>query len=125
MQAVPRVLKALRFDPREVLAEAGVDARLFEDADNLIRDELVGRLLRHCVARTGCEDFALRVGRHSRLASLGLVGAVAGSALDVTTASLDAPELFPPRDHVWTSHAIPWLELGDDLPRHAKFRPET
>ena len=48
------------------------------------------------------------------------------TALDVTTASLDAPERFPPSDHVWTSHAIPWLKLGDALPRHAKFRrPES
>jgi hypothetical protein len=45
-------------------------------------------------------------------------------ALDVTTASLDEPEKFPPSDHVWTSHALPWLRLGDDLPRHAKFRPK-
>jgi hypothetical protein len=82
-QAVPRVLKALRFDPSEVLAEVGVDARLFDDADNLIPDELVGRMLRHCSARTGCGDFALRVGRHARLASLGLVGALAGSSPDV------------------------------------------
>jgi AraC-like DNA-binding protein len=86
MQAVPRVLKALRFDPSEVLAEIGVDARLFEDADNLIPDELVGPMLRHCSARTGCEDFALRLGRHARLASLGLVGALAGSSPDVGAA---------------------------------------
>ncbi len=86
MQAVPRVLRALRFDPSEVLAEIGVDARLLDDADNLIPDELVGRMLRHCSARTGCEDFALRVGQHARLASLGLVGALAGSSPDVGTA---------------------------------------
>ena len=54
MQAVPRVLTALRFDPGEVLAEVGVDAHLFDDADNLIPDELVGRMLRHCSTRTGC-----------------------------------------------------------------------
>jgi len=86
MQAVPRVLKALRFDPGEVLAEVGIDARLFEDADNLIRDDLVGPMLCHCAARTRCGDFALRVGRHARLASLGLVGALAGSSPDVGTA---------------------------------------
>ena len=53
MQAVPRVLKALRFDPSEVLAEVGVDARLFDDADNLIPDELVGPMLRHCSRAAG------------------------------------------------------------------------
>jgi len=43
-------------------------------------------MLRHCSARTGCGDFALRVGRHARLSSLGLVGALAGSSPDVGAA---------------------------------------
>lgn len=46
-------------------------------------------------------------------------------AVDLTTVSLDAPERFPPLDHVWTRHAVAWLELGDDLPRHAEFRPKS
>jgi len=45
-------------------------------------------------------------------------------AIDVTTISLDAPERFPPRDHVWTRDAVAWLRLGDDLPRHPEFRPK-
>jgi len=45
--------------------------------------------------------------------------------VDLTTISLDAPERFPPRDHVWTRHAVPWLRLGDDLPCHPEFRPRT
>jgi hypothetical protein len=44
--------------------------------------------------------------------------------LDLTTASLDDPARFAPHDHVWTSHAIPWLRIEDDLPRHAEFRPK-
>jgi len=44
--------------------------------------------------------------------------------IDLTTASLDAPERFPPRDHVWTRHALAWLRLGDRLPRHREFRPK-
>jgi hypothetical protein len=42
--------------------------------------------------------------------------------IDVTVASLDEPEAFPPADHTWTSEAIPWLELGDALPRHPRSR---
>jgi len=86
IRAIPLVLEELGFDPAEVLAEVGVDARLFEDPNNLIRDVLIGQALVHCVARTGCEDFALRVGRHGRLASLGLVGALTASAPDVGAA---------------------------------------
>ena len=42
--------------------------------------------------------------------------------LDVTIASLDDPAAFPPADHTWTSERIAWLELCDDLPRHARSR---
>lgn len=38
------------------------------------------------------------------------------STIDVTTASLDDPELFPPIAHVWTSHRLGWLKLADGLP---------
>jgi AraC-like DNA-binding protein len=86
IRAIPLVLAELGFDPAAVLAEVGVDARLFDDPNNLILDALIGQALVRCVARTGCEDFALRVGRHGRLASLGLVGALAASAPDVGVA---------------------------------------
>jgi AraC-like DNA-binding protein len=86
MYAVPLVLESLRVDPGEVLGEVGLDAQLFEDTNNLIPDERVGPMLLHCAARTGREDFALRVGAQARLDSVGLVGALAASAPDVGTA---------------------------------------
>jgi hypothetical protein len=42
--------------------------------------------------------------------------------IDVTIASLDDPSAVAPADHIWTSERIPWLELGDDLPRHERSR---
>jgi hypothetical protein len=42
--------------------------------------------------------------------------------VDVTVASLDEPDAFPPADHTWTSERIAWLELGEGLPRHARSR---
>jgi hypothetical protein len=36
--------------------------------------------------------------------------------VDITTCSLDNPELFPPSHHLWTSHAMKWLRVNDDLP---------
>ena len=37
---------------------------------------------------------------------------------EVTTCSLDHPDLFPPRDHTWTQDRLPWFETADALPRH-------
>jgi len=37
--------------------------------------------------------------------------------LDVTVASLDDPSGFEPEVHGWTADAMPWLRLGDRLPR--------
>ena len=31
---------------------------------------------------------------------------------DVTTCSLEAPELVPPKDHTFTGSALSWVELG-------------
>ena len=39
-----------------------------------------------------------------------------GQMIDVTTASLDDPEEFPPLAHFWTSHKLGWVKLADELP---------
>lgn len=43
--------------------------------------------------------------------------------LDITTASLDEPERFPPTHHSWLSHDLRWVKFGDDLPSFQEFRP--
>ncbi len=40
--------------------------------------------------------------------------------VDITTASLDRPEAFPPTWHGWTEDGVPWVRFGDDLPQHRK-----
>jgi len=42
--------------------------------------------------------------------------------VDITTATLDDPSAFPPKDHIWTSSRISWFEVDDLLPRHSKQR---
>jgi hypothetical protein len=42
--------------------------------------------------------------------------------IDVTVASLDAPEGMEPDDHVWCDRVLPWLRLADDLPRYGLSR---
>lgn len=42
--------------------------------------------------------------------------------LDVTVASLDAPELLHPQYHVWVEDKLPWVQLGDRLPQYPRER---
>jgi len=45
--------------------------------------------------------------------------------VDFSVATLDEPELVAPGFHIFTSSRIPWFDTRDDLPRHARFRPDT
>jgi hypothetical protein len=40
--------------------------------------------------------------------------------VDVTTSSLDDPEVFPPNREVWVEHRITWEALDDRLPRYTR-----
>jgi hypothetical protein len=42
--------------------------------------------------------------------------------IDVTTCSLDRPELVPPQDHTWTERQLPWVHTMDGLPHFPKTR---
>jgi AraC-like DNA-binding protein len=83
---IPIVLKSLGVDPAEVLAEAGVDPKLFEDPNNLISFAARNRLAALGVARTGCPHFGLLVGQQQGLNSLGLTGLLVKYSPDVGTA---------------------------------------
>jgi hypothetical protein len=45
--------------------------------------------------------------------------------IDFSLATLDDPEALEPGFHIFYSSRIDWFEPGDDLPRHARFRPDT
>jgi AraC-like DNA-binding protein len=83
---IPAVLRSLGADPDEVLAEVGVDPRLFDDPTNSISYVTVGRLVSHCVARTGCRHFGLLVGQQGGPDSVGLLGVLLHYSADVGTA---------------------------------------
>ena len=42
--------------------------------------------------------------------------------IDVTTCSLDNPDLLPPKDHTQISSKLSWLTLGDGLPAYLESR---
>jgi hypothetical protein len=44
--------------------------------------------------------------------------------IDVTTASLDAPDAFPPTHHSWLGHDIAWVKFGDGLPSFSGSRSD-
>ncbi len=46
------------------------------------------------------------------------------SYIDITTASLDKPNAFPPTHHSWLAHDIDWIEFGDGLPVFPKSRTD-
>jgi hypothetical protein len=43
--------------------------------------------------------------------------------IDLTIASFDEPERLPPQLHMWDSKRISWMQIDDDLPRHAELPP--
>jgi AraC-like DNA-binding protein len=80
------VLRDLGVDPAEVLAEARISPKLFEDPDNLITFRARSRFMERCVAKTGCPHFGLRAGQLMNLGALGLVGLLVKNSTDVGTA---------------------------------------
>jgi hypothetical protein len=46
-----------------------------------------------------------------------------GNEIDVSLATLDDPNLLAPAMHIWTSHKLAWLVLGDDLPQYEEWAP--
>jgi hypothetical protein len=46
----------------------------------------------------------------------------AAGFVDITTCSLDDPDLFPPTHHSWLSHDLEWVRFGDGLPTFPESR---
>lgn len=43
--------------------------------------------------------------------------------VSINTASLDEPDAFPPRMHIFTASRIGWFRTEDDLPQYADYGP--
>jgi AraC-like DNA-binding protein len=109
--AIPAVLRDLGADPALVLAEAGVDLKLFDDPDNRIPFAARSHLVAHCAARTGCPHFGLLVGQHGGLHSLGLVGLLVKYSPDVGSALRSLARYF----HLHVRGAVITLAADDGL----------
>lgn len=108
--AIPEVLRNLGADPAEVLNEAGFKLDLFNDPENRISIVSRGRLISHCVARTGCRHFGLLLGQHAGLHSFGLVGLLVKYSPDVGTALRSLVRYF----HLHARGAAPALAVDGD-----------
>ena len=45
--------------------------------------------------------------------------------LSVTVGTLDDPGKVAPMEHIFSADRLPWLEIGDDLPRHPGSAPQA
>jgi hypothetical protein len=44
-------------------------------------------------------------------------------SIDLTTATLDRPDTYPPTHHSWLSDNVAWVRFGDGLPSFQQSRP--
>ena len=80
------ILVGLGVNPAELLAEAGVDPKVFDDPENRLSVTVHNHLVALAVARTGCPHIGLLVGQRDGLQSLGLAGLLVRYSPDVDTA---------------------------------------
>jgi AraC-like DNA-binding protein len=121
--AIPEVLASLGADPAEVLGEIGLDPKLFADPEHRISYLARGRLLAHCVQRSGCAHFGLLVGQRASLRSFGLIGLLARSAPDAGSALRSLVRHF----HYQARGAVLALEVDGDLAvlSYASYQPQA
>jgi hypothetical protein len=87
------VLQSLA-DPEAIIAEGGLDPRLFGSARNLVSMTVLGNFLHLCAERTNCPHIGLLIGQQATLDSLRLAGSLmrtsetVGDALRVIEAHL-------------------------------------
>ena len=72
--SIPSILREHELDPSLVLAQVGLDAHLFDDAENRVSFANLGKLLETCVRLTSCPHFGLLVGQRFSMRSLGVLG---------------------------------------------------
>lgn len=70
---LPEAARSAGLDSADLLLRSGLSLDDLVDPDNLLPYEATCRLLHEAALQSRCDDFGLRVGRHSGLGSLGLV----------------------------------------------------
>ena len=84
--ALPRVLEELGVDPARVFRRAGVRSRLFDNPENRIDYESLGRLLSACESLSDRSDIGLLAGARFSLDNFGALGELMRNSLMLVTA---------------------------------------
>ena len=71
---IPAILREYGIDPLGVLAHVGLDSRLFDDPENRVSMEALGRMLDVCSRLTRCPHFGLLIGQRFDMGALGVLG---------------------------------------------------
>jgi len=71
---IPAILRELGIDPLGVLADVGLDSRLFDDPEHRVSMEALGRMLDVCSRLTHCPHFGLLIGQRFDMRALGVLG---------------------------------------------------
>jgi AraC-like DNA-binding protein len=108
---ITSVLRDLGCDPEEIIAQAGLDPRLFDDPDNAISAAALSRLLSLCLARTNCPHFGLLVGQRATISSLRIVGSLMLHSPTVGGALGNLVQHFHLQDRI----AVPDLAIRGDV----------
>lgn len=108
---IPEILRDFGVDPDEVLIAAGIDPNLIRDPDHLITYAARGVLIKHCMARTGCQHMGLLIGQRMDMPALGIVGLLTRSMPDVGAALRALENYF----HLHSPGAVPTLRVDGDL----------
>ncbi|WP_295385308.1 AraC family transcriptional regulator [uncultured Thiodictyon sp.] len=80
---LPTLLAELGLAAAPIIGAAGIDLALFDDAENTISFQDLGRLLATCAEQTACPHLGLLMGRQSGLSVLGGLAPLARSAPDL------------------------------------------
>jgi len=74
LMPIPAILREHGIDPLAVLAQVGVDGRLFDDPENRVSLADLGTLLDVCSRLTHCPHFGLLIGQRFDISALGVLG---------------------------------------------------
>ncbi|CCB64966.1 putative Helix-turn-helix-domain containing protein AraC type [Hyphomicrobium sp. MC1] len=83
IMAIPAVLREFGVKPQRAFSVAGIDPRIFQNPDNRIPLEEIGRLLEVCIELTGCGHFGVLVGERFDLRSFGALGCLLRNSASV------------------------------------------
>ncbi|WP_262265774.1 AraC family transcriptional regulator [Microvirga yunnanensis] len=117
------LLREFGADPDAVIRQAGLDPRLFDDANNVIPYAALGHLVARCVARTRCPHFGLLVGQRGSLSTIGPTGGL----LQFSPSVGEALSALVEHMHLHNRGAAPTLTVSGEVAMlgFAIYQPEV